>query len=143
LPFHLGAELAYEVIGQKQDVLPPLAERRQLNPEHRDTIVQVFAEPAIDDRALEVEFGGSNATDVGLERRGAADPLVLSFLQDAKQLGLLGRRELADLVEEERAARRRRALASAVGPGEGAALMAEELPTRSAPLTAPRNRAGL
>ncbi len=34
----------------------------------------------------------------------AADALELAFLQDAQQLGLDGRRHLADLVEEERAA---------------------------------------
>jgi hypothetical protein len=129
LPFHLGAELAHEMIGKEQHVLAPLAERGQMNPEHRDTIVQVFAEPALGDRTLEVAVGGGNETDVGLERRSAADPLVLPFLQDAKQLGLHGRRELADLVEEERAAGRELEAPSLelVGPGEGAALVAEEL----------------
>ena len=50
------------MIGKEQDVLAPLAERRQMNPEHRDTIVQVFAEPALGDRALEVAVGGGNET---------------------------------------------------------------------------------
>ena len=124
LPFHLGAELAHEVIGEEQDVFAPLAQRRQMNPEHRDTIVQVFAKPAVGDRTLEVAVGGGNETDVGLERRRAADPLVLPFLQHAKELGLHGRRQLADLVEEQRAA--------------GRQLEAPAL-RRSAPVKAPRS----
>ena len=65
-----------------------------------------------------------------LQGRRAADPLELALLQDAQQLGLHGRRQLADLVEEQRAA-----VAPArsgrgcwpVGPGEGAPLVAEQL----------------
>ena len=72
------------MIGKEQDVLAPLAERRQMNPEHRDAIVQVFAKPPVGDRTLEVAVGGGNETDVGLERRRAADPFVLPLLQDAK-----------------------------------------------------------
>ena len=55
-----------------------------MNPEHRDAIVQVFAKPPLGDRTLEVAVGGGNETDVGLERRRAADPFVLPLLQDAK-----------------------------------------------------------
>jgi hypothetical protein len=94
------------VIGKEPGVFASLAERRQMNAEHGDAIVQVFAEPADGDLTLDVAVGCGNETDVGLERRRAAHPLVLPFLQDAKQLRLHRRRELADLVQEERAAGR-------------------------------------
>jgi hypothetical protein len=72
------------MVGEEQDVLAPLAECWQMNPEHRDTIVQVLAEPALGNGALEVSVGGGDETDVGVERRGTPDPLVLPFLLVAK-----------------------------------------------------------
>jgi hypothetical protein len=83
---------------------------------------------AVGDRTLEVAVGSSNEADVGLERHRPAGPLVPPFLQDAKELGLHGRRELADLVEEERPARRQLEAPGlpAVGAREGAALVTEE-----------------
>ena len=64
-----------------------------------------------------------------LMRLGAADPLELALLQHAQQLGLERRRDLADLVEEQRAAvgQLEAALAGVDGAGEGALLVAEQL----------------
>ena len=66
---------------------------------------------------------------VDLERRRAADPLELALLEDAQQLRLDRERQLADLVEEQRAAvgPLEAARPLAVGAGEGAALVAEQL----------------
>ena len=63
--------------------------------------------------------------DVGL----AADRAEPALLQDAQQLHLQVQRQLADLVEEERAAVGAAEAARAVGDGagEGAAHVAEEL----------------
>src|SRR5581483_3524817 len=48
--------------------------------------------------------GGSDQADVEFVGAGAADALEFALLQDAQQFGLKGRRELADLVQEDRAA---------------------------------------
>ena len=63
-----------------------------------------------------------------LDRLVAADALEALVLQDAQHLGLQGRRHVADLVEKERAAVALLELAdaAAVGPGEGALLVAEQ-----------------
>ena len=62
----------------------------------------------------------------------AADPLVGPLLHHAQQLGLQRQRQLADLVEKQRAAvgERERAVARGDRAGEGAALMAEKLAAR-------------
>ena len=44
--------------------------------------------------------------EVGLDRLGAADALDLALLDRAQQLGLQIEPQVADLVEEQRAARR-------------------------------------
>src|SRR5207244_7919542 len=65
--------------------------------------------------------------DLDLLRR--ADALDLAVLEHAQQLHLYAERQLADLVQEDGAAVRRleEALAVAVGAGEGAAHVPEEL----------------
>ena len=66
---------------------------------------------------------------VDLDRLVAADALERALLQDAQELDLRRRRDLADLVEEERAAVGLLEAPGAppIGAGEGALLVAEEL----------------
>ena len=66
---------------------------------------------------------------VGVARPGLADALELLVLQEAQQLGLQRRRDLADLVEEQRAALGRLDAARLVAhrAGERAARVAEQL----------------
>ena len=79
--------------------------------------------------AVQVLVGGGDHADVGADRLVAADPLELLLLQQPQHLGLRRRRHVADLVEEERAAVGLLELAdaAAVGPGERALLVAEQL----------------
>jgi hypothetical protein len=73
-------------------------------------------------------MGGGDQPHVELQRAAAADPFQFALLQDAQQLGLKGRRDVADFVEKERAAvgHFEAALARRHGAGEGALLMPEE-----------------
>ena len=98
------AYLADEVVGQQEDVVLPLAERRQEDREDVDAVVEVLAEKSRLDERLQVAVGGGDDPHVGLDRAIAAHALELALLQDAEQLDLHGGREVADLVEEERAA---------------------------------------
>ena len=81
------------------------------------------------DSLLQVRVGGGDDPHVGLDRLVAAEPLEPLLLQDAKQLGLRQRMHVADLVQEQRAAVALLELADppAVGPGERALLVAEQL----------------
>ena len=74
-------------------------------------------------------MGGRDQPDVGPDRLVAADPLERLLLQQPQDLGLGRRRHVADLVEEQRAAVALLELADppAVGAGEGALLVAEQL----------------
>src|SRR6266571_3219631 len=71
----------------------------------------------------------SDVTGVHSHGPVAAEPRDLPLLDDPQQFGLGGEGQLADLVEEQRAARRglERALAQPGGAGERAALVTEQL----------------
>src|SRR5207245_10030083 len=96
---------------------------------YRQSVIEVFADPALGHRALEVAIGRRHDTDVGLERCRASDSLVLTLLEHAEELGLGRGRQLPDLVQEQRAAGRdlEPAALQSIRAREGAALVPEEL----------------
>src|SRR5262249_23166392 len=102
---HPFSELAEEVVGQYEHVTVPLSQGGQMNAKYRESIVEIRAKTAIPDDALHVSVGGRDQADIGLEGRRSADALVLTLLQDPQELRLRRGRQLADLVEEQRAAR--------------------------------------
>ena len=104
-------------------------------------VVQILAERAVGDRRFEHLVGGGDQAHVDLDRVGAAEPLELALLQHAQQLDLRGQVDVADLVEEQRAAvgQLEAALAPLLRAGEGALLVAEELGLDQASRAAPRS----
>ena len=91
---------------QRGDVLPPLAQRRQLDREDRDPVPEVLAEaarPATIAAQVAVRRRDDAHVDVGA---GCWPPTRsnVAVLQDAQQAHLRRERQLADLVEEQRAA---------------------------------------
>ncbi len=125
---HLANRFADKVIGQFRDILAAFAQGRQINRNHAQTKVQVFAELLGGDRIFEILVGRGDYARLHPERFEAADARELAFLQHAQQLGLQLDRQIADFVEEERAAAGLLDLARApLGrAGEGPALVAEE-----------------
>ncbi len=122
-------ELLDDVLHEQRDVADPLAQRRDLQRHHVEPVVEVVAEVAALDLGLEVAVGRGHEPHVDLERLDAADALELALLDRAQQLDLHLDGDLADLVEEQRAAvgeleppglARR-------GAGERALLVAEQL----------------
>src|SRR5262249_3047774 len=77
---------------------------RQREGEDAEGIGQILAERLLADGPEQVAIGGGDDSDVDRDRRAAADALDLALLEDAEQLCLGLQRQLADLVEEERAA---------------------------------------
>ena len=132
MPSDLLAELrvvaAQEERRERRDVLDALAQRRQRDRDHAQAEVEVLAEPAFLHRLVEVDVGGGDQAEVGLDRAGAADALDLALLNRAQQLGLQVEPQVADLVEEERAAGGELELADLLADraGERALLVAEE-----------------
>ena len=97
--------LLEKMIGEQQQIGLPLAQRRNEDREHVEPVVQILAERAVGDRLLEVLVGRGDQPHVRLECVfGAAQPLELALLQHAQQLHLRRQVQLADFVEEQRAA---------------------------------------
>src|SRR5438445_2466537 len=126
---HPLAQAADEFLGEEHHVLAALAQRRQVNRKDAEPVIEILTELATRHCVREVSVGGDYEAKVGLERRGATDALELALLEDTEKFGLDGRRELADLVEKERApgSELEAARLLPVRSGEGAPFMAEEL----------------
>ena len=68
-----------------------------------EPVVEILAEAAVREHRLEVLVGRGHHADVDALVLGRAERADLVLLQHAEQLGLERQRELADLVEEDRA----------------------------------------
>src|SRR6266545_1068658 len=89
----------------------------------------VFAEPAFGDLLLEIAVCRRDDAGVYLDRLVAAEAGDFALFEHAQQLRLRRRRQVADLVQEQRSAacRLECAFARGVSAGKGAALVAEQL----------------
>jgi hypothetical protein len=128
-PVVLAPEAADEVLGQQWHVFGPGPQRRQRDLDHVEPVVQVFAEAALGDTPRQVAVSRRHHAHVDPQRLLAADALELPRLQGPQQLRLEVHAQLADLVEEQRAAV---GLLEAAAPprhrpGEGALLVTEQL----------------
>ena len=84
-----------------------LAQRRQMQRDDVEPVVQIAAEVAGANLLVEIAVRRRDDARVDRQRLRRADGNDFAMLQRAQQLHLRGRRRLADLVEEERALRRR------------------------------------
>ena len=97
--------------------------------EHVDAVVEVLAKATARDELIEIAIRGGDDADIDAAIVIVADPAELLRLQDAQQLGLQRQRQLADLVEEQRAGVRggEQTFAIARRIGERTADVAEQL----------------
>ncbi len=123
------ALLGQEHAGQQRNVLGPLLQRGQPDREGVDPVVEIFAEPFLAHQQLERAVGGRHEPEVHVDAGAAAQPLHLALLEDAQQLRLRHERQVADLVEEQRAAvgQLDPPEPPLVRAGEGSLLVAEDL----------------
>ncbi len=91
--------------------------------------VEIGAEPPRFDELAQVAIGGRDHARSHRPRLRRADPLELAIFQNAQQLDLQRRTELADLVEKDRAVARHLEAARMMldRTGEGALLVSEQL----------------
>src|SRR5206468_492051 len=118
-----------EMFGQERDIFAPLAQGREMKVQDVETVVEIGAKPARRNQLRQVAIGGGQHTHVDVARATLADRLDFAAFQKAQELGLRHTRELADLVQEERAFCRfaNETKMIFVGTSEGAALMAKKL----------------
>src|SRR5437016_2825891 len=118
-----------EIAHQGRNILGPLAERRDMDREHVEPVVEVVPEALLFHHPQEVAVRCGDEAHVDLDGLRTADPLELLLLQDAQQLRLKLERDLAHLVEEQGAPVGHLEAADLLsdGAGEGAPLVPEEL----------------
>jgi hypothetical protein len=114
---------------EERHVLDPCAEWRKLDGELGDPGVEIGAELPLDDPGPKVPVRRADDPHVDREGAVAAHGSHAPLLEHAEELGLVRERELADLVEEERAPRGLAEEPRAIGgrAREGALEVAEEL----------------
>src|SRR2546423_15661804 len=92
--------------GKKRDVLATLAERRQTNLDGVDAKQQILSEASRFHFSMDIGIRRRDDADIGTTGAGRPHALELAGLEDAQQLRLLRQRQVADLVEKQRAALR-------------------------------------
>ena len=124
-----GAELGKEVPAQQLDVAGALAQRRKVQAQDVQPVIEIFTEPPLLDLPGQILVGGSDDANVDRDRMAGPDPLDRLLLQKAEKVRLDVEREVADLVEEDRSAASRfdAPKLALVGAGEGSLLVAEQL----------------
>src|SRR3989454_6010320 len=84
----LGAGAGQEVVGQEQNILAALAERRHPERQHREPVVEVLPEPPCPCGAREVLVSGSDDPHVDRFAPRAPEPPHGPLLDHLQQLGL-------------------------------------------------------
>src|SRR5205085_1909885 len=90
--------------GKERNVLATLAERRQTNLDGVDAKQQILSEATRFHFSMDIGIRRRDDADIGTTGAGRPDALELAGLEDAQQLRLLRQRQVADLVEKQRAA---------------------------------------
>lgn len=96
-------EFLEQVLRQHENVLAPLAQRRDVDGHNLQPVVQVVPEPAHVHLAEQDLVGRGDEPDVAGLFLHRADPAKAAAVQQGQQLGLHRRLQLPDLVEEDRA----------------------------------------
>ena len=112
-----------------QDILNPLPERRQLECDDVEPEVQVFTKCSPCDLFFEIAIGRGDQAKIHRDIFRSSDSSKGAFLQNAKQLPLHPQIEIADLVQEQRAALGaiQKAKLALMGACKRAAFMSEQL----------------
>src|SRR6185295_13249209 len=93
-----------QVFDQERDVFRALAERRYMDRKDVEPVEQILPERACGNRFLQVAVRRGQDTDVHGNRVTVADAFDLAILEDTEQCDLGFRGQIADFVEEDRAA---------------------------------------
>jgi hypothetical protein len=117
------------MLDQQRDVLAALSQRRQLHRDDVQPVVKIFAKRAVRNHLRKVGMRRGDHADVNLDCVRITNPLELTFLQHAQQLGLKRGTHRSDFVEKQRALVRllEPPLPRADRTGKRTAYVAEEL----------------
>ena len=116
------------MVNECRNVFPAFLQRRHVDREHVEAVEQVFAERTGFHLARQVTVGRGDDAHVHLGRAARTHSVHFAFLQGTEQFHLCVQRQLADLIEEQRAAIGLDKLAGGFGnsAGKRALLMAKQ-----------------
>src|SRR5215472_4017365 len=90
-----------EVAHEQRNILPTLAQRREMNGKNIQPIVKVLAEFVRVHHFRKIPIRGSDQANIDLPGTSAPQTLEFLFLKDSQQLGLQAQGKIAHLVQEE------------------------------------------
>src|ERR1039457_2411816 len=85
---------------ERQNILAAFAQRRHPKGDDVEAVIEILAKVMRRDFGLEVAIGRGDYSRIDVNRAFAADALKVLILQEAQKLGLQGRRQVGNLVEE-------------------------------------------
>ncbi len=118
-----------EVVGEHRNVAAPLPQRRDLDVQDVEAVVEVAAERAVVDQLCQRNVRGRRHTAPNLDLLVATDPSHPPLLESAQQLRLKVQRQAGHLVQEESAvaSELEQPLPGLPRAGERSLLVAEQL----------------
>jgi len=126
----LPAGLVDEVQRQRLQSVQTIAQRRNVQRQHVEPVIQVLAKLTLGAELGQVHLGRADHPHIQIDLFVAADPTEAAVLQEAQQLGLQPRAHLADAIEKQRTAcgqLQQAELAFRPRAFEGAGAVAEQL----------------
>ena len=83
---------------QTRDILPPLAQGREMQQNNPQPVIEILAKGSLADGRVKIPVGSGNQPDIHCFRLVRADRRHHPLLNGAEQLGLQVQTQLADLV---------------------------------------------
>src|SRR5437879_4916837 len=125
----LGRRANQKQVHQLRNILFMFPQRREINGHDVQPVIEVLAKRPLLERFTQITIGCRNQPHVHFQGSRSAQVLELTFLQNAKQFHLRGRRHIADLIQKQSALVRQLELAGLAGRGscERSLFVAEQL----------------
>ncbi len=98
---HAAGDFKGKGLHQQRNIVGTFAQRRQVDGEHVEPIVEIAAEFPVDNHLLEIAVGGGDQPDVGLDQLVAPQTFELLLLEDAQQFRLQLQRHIAHFIKEQ------------------------------------------
>ena len=97
------ANFSRKKFGERGNIFLVVAQRRNVDGDDVQAVVEILAERAFFERGAQVAIGGGDQAHVHFERFRSAEALEFALLQNAQKLHLNRGGNVADFVEEKRA----------------------------------------
>ena len=101
---HTRGIVLREIPHEHGNVLPSLAERRQVQGKHVQPVIEVATETLLLDQRRQIAIRGGDQADIYVDGARAPEPFEFLFLQHAEQLRLEFQRNFPHLVQKDRSA---------------------------------------